>query len=108
MENRSNLYHNIATGNFLNRINWGITFDDVYTFSPTMVINARLNWTRFTEANDKPSLGFDLTKAGFPSYMAAASQRSVHAHRDLNQFTDFGDGCGRPHALRYLPDLRAA
>jgi len=94
VENRSNLYSNIATGNFLNRINWGSTFDDVYTLSPTTVLNARLNWTRFNEANDKPSLGFDLTKAGFPSYMAAASQRSVLPIIDLNQFTDFGDNAG--------------
>lgn len=94
VENRGNLYRNIATGNFLNRINWGSTFDDVYTLSPTTVLNARLNWTRFNEANDKPSAGFDLTKAGFPSYMAAASQRSVLPGVDLNQFTDFGDNAG--------------
>ena len=94
VENRSNLYSNIATGNFLNRINWGSTLDDVYTLSHTTVLNARLNWTRFTEANDKPSAGFDLTKAGFPAYMAANSQRAVLPTIDLNQFTDFGTDAG--------------
>ena len=77
VEDRNNHYHNIATGNLLNRINWGSTFDDVFTISPTMVSNIRLNWTRFTEANDKPSAGFDFTKLGFPGYTAAASQRLV-------------------------------
>jgi hypothetical protein len=94
VEDRNNLYHNIATGNLLNRINWGTMVDDVYTFSPTTVLNTRLNWTRFTEANDKPSAGYDFTKLGFPSYIAAASQRLVMPIVDLNQMTDFGDNAG--------------
>lgn len=94
VENRGNLYNNIATGNFLNRINWGSTFDDVYTISPTTVFNGRLNWTRFTEANDRPSIGFDLNKAGFPAYMAAASTRFVLPTIDLNRYEDFGDSGG--------------
>jgi hypothetical protein len=94
VEDRNNHYHNIATGNLLNRINWGSTLDDVYTFSPTTVMNVRLNWTRFTEANDKPSAGFDFTKLGFPSYIAASSQRMVFPIIDLNQFSDWGDNGG--------------
>ncbi len=94
VEDRGNAYHNIATGNLLNRINWGTMVDDVYTFSPTVVLNTRLNWTRFTEANDKPSAGYDFTKAGFPAYLAAASQRLVMPVVDLNHFTDFGTNGG--------------
>ena len=94
VEDRNNAYHNIATGNLLNRINWGTMVDDVYTFSPTVVLNTRLNWTRFTEANDKPSAGYDFTKAGFPAYLAGASQRLVMPVIDLNQFTDFGTDGG--------------
>ena len=94
VENRSNLYRNIATGNYLNRINWGSMVDDVYTFSPTMVLNTRLNWTRFTEANDKPSSGFDYTKLGFPASLASRSQRLVMPTVDLNQFQDFGTDAG--------------
>jgi hypothetical protein len=94
VEDRNNHYHNIATGNLLNRINWGSTVDDVYTFSPTMVMNLRANWTRFTEANDKPSAGFDFTKVGLPAYTAAASQQRVMPIVDLNQFSDWGDNGG--------------
>ena len=94
VEDRNNHYHNIATGNLLNRINWGSTFDDVFTISPTMVSNIRLNWTRFTEANDKPSAGFDFTKLGFPSYIASASQRLVMPIVDLNRYSDWGDNAG--------------
>jgi hypothetical protein len=94
VEDRNNHYHNIATGNLLNRINWGNTFDDVFTISPTLVSNFRLNWTRFTEANDKPSAGFDITKVGFPSYIAANSQRAVMPLIDLDQYSDWGDNGG--------------
>jgi len=94
VEDRNNHYHNIASGNLLNRINWGSTLDDVYTLSPTTVMNIRANWTRFTEANDKPSAGFDFTKLGFPSSIAAASQRLVLPIVDLNQFSDWGDNAG--------------
>jgi hypothetical protein len=94
VEDRNNLYHNIATGNLLNRINWGSTFDDVYTLSPTTVLNTRLNWTRFTEANDKPSAGYDITKLGFPGYLSANSLRLVIPTIDLNQFSDFGTDAG--------------
>ncbi len=126
VEDRNNHYHNIATGNLLNRINWGSTVDDVYTFSPTMVMNIRANWTRFTEANDKPSAGLDITKLGLPAYTAAASQRLVMPIVDLNQFSDWGDNGGDRtpydtfqlfgsltkivgrHSLKFGTDLREA
>src|SRR5205085_605805 len=44
IENRNNRFKNIASGNFLGRINWGSMVDDVYTISPTTVLNTRLNW----------------------------------------------------------------
>ncbi|MDE3165234.1 MAG: TonB-dependent receptor, partial [Acidobacteriota bacterium] len=94
VEDRGNAYHNIATGNLLNRINWGTMLDDVYTFSPTVVLNTRLNWTRFTEGSDKPSAGYDFTKLGFPSYLAAASQRLVLPAIGFNQFSGFGTDGG--------------
>lgn len=94
LENRSNRFFNIATGNLLSRINWGSMVDDVYTFSPSLVLNTRLNWTRFTEGNSKPSAGFDYTKLGFPSYLAANSAKFVLPAIDLDQFTDVGTDAG--------------
>ncbi|MEK7405824.1 MAG: hypothetical protein AAB225_12010, partial [Acidobacteriota bacterium] len=74
---RGDRFKNIATGNFLSRVNWGAMLDDVYTFSPTTVLNTRFNWTRFTEGGTRPSLGFDLTSLGFPASLAAASSQAV-------------------------------
>jgi hypothetical protein len=94
LENRSNRFKNIATGNLLSRINWGTMVDDVYTFSPTTVLNTRVNWTRFIEGNNKPSQGFDFTQLGFPKYLAAASARQVLPNIDLSPFTSLGDDAG--------------
>src|SRR5581483_530221 len=66
-------FGNPATGLRLNRKNWGTTLDDVYTFTPTLVSDIRLNWTRFREAYSVNSSGFNPTSLGFPAYMAANS-----------------------------------
>lgn len=75
VENRGNLFNSIATGNLLSRENWGTTLDDVHTFTPTLLWDTRLNWTRFIEGNTKPSVGFDPTKLGFPAALFNYSER---------------------------------
>lgn len=94
IEHRSNRFKNIGTGNFLGRINWGTMLDDVYMFSPTVVLNTRLNWTRFTESNTRTSNGYDFTQLGFPKYLAAASARMLLPRIDLDQFQDLSDSGG--------------
>ena len=85
-----------ALGNLLNRINWGSMVDDVYTISPTLVVNTRLNWTRFTEGTDHPSLGYDFTKLGFPGVLGASSQRLVLPAISFTNFQQTGvDGGDR-------------
>jgi len=94
LENRGNRFENIATGNNLIRINWGTMLDDVYTFTPTTVLNTRLNWTRFTEGDRRPSLGFNATSLGFPGYIAANSTQAVLPGIDLDGFNDLGTSGG--------------
>jgi hypothetical protein len=40
-QNKNQFFNNAATGNFLYRINQGAGVDDVYTISPTVVMNIR-------------------------------------------------------------------
>ena len=71
----SNYFNNIATGDsgpF--RVNWGTTLDSVHTFSPTLVSDVRVNWTRIVEDYVNPSAGFNPTTLGYPAYLAAASE----------------------------------
>ncbi len=94
VENRGNRFSNIATGNFLARINWGATFDDVYTITPTFVLNSRLNWTRFDEGNSRPHDGFDFTTLGLPASLKAASNKLVIPRINFSNFTPIGDSGG--------------
>jgi hypothetical protein len=97
VENRNNVFNNLATGNFLTRINWGSTLDDVFTFGPTMLLNTRLSWNRFTPSNVRPSDGFDSTTLGFPAALAASSPHLVLPRiqfRDDRSFTHLGDSGG--------------
>lgn len=82
---------NISNGNFLRRVNWGSTLDDVYTLTPTLIMNTRLNWTRFTEGSLRPSLGFDMTSLGFPGSLAAQSSQAVFPRFQFDDFRSLGD-----------------
>ncbi len=87
IEDRNNLFDNIATGRDLLRINWGSTLDDVHTFNATTVANVRLNFTRFREATVSFGDGFNATQLGFPAYIAAASPKLVLPHIQFNSTT---------------------
>src|ERR1051326_9028407 len=125
IEDRNNLFQNIITGRDLGRINVGSTIDDVHTFGPTTVLNLRLNYTRFVESTTKFTDGYDLTKLGFPTFMATLSQRlAVPKISGFNGFPDLsGDNDGktpdesyqifsdvvkiaRKHSLKIGTDLR--
>jgi hypothetical protein len=95
IENRNNRFFNIATGNFLGRVNQGTMLDEVHTFNATTVMNIRLNWTRFIESNSKPSEGFNATKLGLPAYVTAASPKLVLPIVDIGGgFNQLGDNGG--------------
>jgi hypothetical protein len=85
---------NPTATNALKRLNWGFTFDDVYTVSPTFLINTRLNWTRFVEPQRNFSLGYDSTTLGFPSYLTAAAPRKTLPRLSFSTFTGIGDTGG--------------
>jgi len=94
IENRGNVFANIATGNNLLRQNWGVTLDDLHTFSPTLILNTRLNWTRFVEGNIRQSDGFDFTSLGLPAYLKTASAKMVLPAIDFSNASDIGNSGG--------------
>ena len=125
VENRGNRFENIVTGNFLSRINWGAMFDDVYTVSPTFILNTRANWTRFKEGDTRPHDGFDFVSLGFPSSLRQFSARNVFPRIEMSGgATSIGDSAGGltpfdtfqiftaatkiagKHALKFGVDLR--
>lgn len=71
------VFDNPTAGNYLQRLNWGLTFDDVYTITPTFLMNSRVNWTRFVEPVTNFSLGYDSTSLGLPAYLTTNAPRKV-------------------------------
>jgi hypothetical protein len=118
------VFDNPTAGDYLQRLNWGLTFDDVYTISPTFLMNSRLNWTRFVEPLTNFSLGYDSTSLGLPSYLSANAPRKILPRISFSTFTALGDtgGTDRPldiyqifesftkiqgqHSLKFGVDLR--
>ncbi len=91
------VYDNPTSGNYLQRLNWGLTFDEVYTISPTFLMNSRVNWTRFVEPLTNFSLGYDSTSLGLPSYLSANAPRKVLpriSFASTSSFTALGDTGG--------------
>lgn len=74
---KNNFFGNLATGTTLLRENWGGTVDEVYTFSPTLVADLRLNGTYMREVHGDPSTGFDPTQLGYASNVASSSQFKI-------------------------------
>ncbi len=101
-QSKNNYFGNIATGSNLTRENWGATLDEVYTLSPTTVLDARANFTRMNEVHAEPSAGFNPTALGFPSYVAANAQFLQMP------FIGFGGSCGSQTSFQCLGDNSAS
>jgi hypothetical protein len=72
----NNYFDNLATGSLFQFLSRAAVIDDVYTLSPTTVLNLRYGYNRFIRVDraNPESNGFDLTSLGFPaSYNNAIS-----------------------------------
>ena len=73
----ADIFHNLATGQYSGLDIWGGVLDDVHTFSPTLLMDSRLGFTRSFSSSFIKSAGFDPTQLGFPSYMGTFSLREA-------------------------------
>ncbi|MDP3001183.1 MAG: TonB-dependent receptor [Bryobacterales bacterium] len=65
----NNWFKSAATGQWFQFLSRGAAFDDVYSFSPTFVMNLRYGYNRFIRVTDSnpAGRGFDLTTLGLPA-----------------------------------------
>jgi len=84
------LFHNPSTNYYQQRINWGGMVEDVLTLSATTVLDIRANYTRYALPTVSGSNGYDITKLGFPSSLAAASQPGKLPSISFSTITAFG------------------
>ncbi|MDX2030886.1 MAG: carboxypeptidase regulatory-like domain-containing protein [Blastocatellia bacterium] len=84
------------TGNFLFRINDGFTFDHVYNFSPSVVLNSRVGFSRFNEPNIRQHQDlFDPRSLGFPTSTTALFGPELYLPRfEIGGFSVLGDSVG--------------
>ena len=92
--NNGTTFNNKATGSFLGQINWGATFDDVFTLTPTTVLNTRLNWLRNGERRGGFFDGFDITTLGFPAGLKAQASRFNFPQIGIGGFEGLGSSRG--------------
>jgi len=70
IQKSGNIFRNLALGENGLRSIWGAMLDDVHTFTPTLVANFRVGFTRYRAYYQQNSFGYDPTDLGFPSYIA--------------------------------------
>lgn len=92
-EHKNRRFQTEATGIVLNRENKGITFDDVYVFTPTFLVNFRYGLTRAIFTEQRQSRGFDLTSLGFSPRVAALvdSRLATFPNVLVGSFTQLGN-----------------
>ena len=72
---KNDYFQSIASGQITSRENWGGSVDEVYTISPTSILNLRVNYTYMYESATDSSEGFNPTSLGFPGYIGANTVR---------------------------------
>jgi hypothetical protein len=101
-QQKNNYFGNIATGTTLTRENWGASADEVYTFTPTTILDLRVNFTRLNEVHGEPSEGFNPTSLGYPSYVAGTAQ-----YLQL-PYVGYSGSCGSQASFQCLGDTGAS
>lgn len=84
--NYNNYFSNVATGVFFKFGSKAAVFDDVYTLSPSTVLNTRYSYNRFIRFQDQnqQAVNFDLTSLGFPSAYADLIPSGVRRFPQFN------------------------
>ena len=106
VEDRNNHYHNIATGNLLNRINWGSTVDDVYTFSPTDGVEHPAQLDALYGSQRQAECRLRFHQARVPGLHRGGLAAAGDADRGPEPVQRLGRQCRRSHAVRQLPAFR--
>jgi hypothetical protein len=82
----NNYFDNLATGVFFQFLSRAAVFDDVFTLTPTTILNVRYSYNRFIRFQDQnqDAKNFDLTSLGFPSSYASQVPKDVGRFPQFN------------------------
>ncbi|MFN7928846.1 MAG: TonB-dependent receptor [Blastocatellia bacterium] len=88
-----NHYGNAATPNNAGPVddtNTSISMDNVYTFSPTLVMSVRYGLSRRTSKRTPFSAGFDFTQLGFPTSLKSVADALEFPRFDISGVSSLG------------------
>lgn len=90
-------FHSGATGFLLDRNQRGLTFSDVVTSRPNLLLDLRYGLIRFTEVWPSPSRGFDLASLGFQASLVSRldPRETTLPGLNISDYTPIGGG-GQP------------
>jgi hypothetical protein len=95
-QSKNNYFGNAATGEYLDRSNWGASLDAEHTFNASTALDVRFNWTYFLQTEGEPGDGVSPTTLGFPSYIASNSE-----HLQV-PYIAFSGSCGSQTSFQCL------
>ena len=99
----------IAQGNITTQKNFSTVLDDVYVFSPSLLLNLRAGFTYFNPNTYPISRGFDLTTLGFSPSLVSNVTRLANptglafpiVYIDDGAYTQLSEGGGTPTTRAY-------
>ncbi|MFB3827835.1 MAG: TonB-dependent receptor domain-containing protein [Bryobacteraceae bacterium] len=96
------LNDDVSTGWLRHRYNKGFGLDDVYIFSPRLLLNLRYGLSRFIVTFRPNGQGFDLAAAGFSRALADAINPEARAFPQIavDQYTTLGDSAAASGAFK--------
>ncbi|MDX2031167.1 MAG: carboxypeptidase-like regulatory domain-containing protein [Blastocatellia bacterium] len=96
-----------ATGTTAEQPGRGVAIDDVYTFSPTLVMNLRYSLSHQTPIAGRVTNGFDLATLGFPSNLINEIKAKNNFEGvsfpsiNITNFTSIGQDGGNQRSIYY-------
>ena len=92
VQNSEDIFKTAATGGQFQNPMWFAAFDHTYTFSPTVLFNWRLGYTRWTDDFVAKGVGFDPVKLGFNPTLARQFVEAAFPRIETTYFEPFGVG----------------
>ncbi len=91
-----NIFDNASHGIDRHRLQWGGGLDDVYTFSPTLILNVKYGFTRYTQSDFAFSKGYNLGSLGLPASLVNQLDQpnAAFPYIQFNGFTGLGEKPG--------------
>ncbi len=97
------IFDNPARGLTRYRKQWGAALDDVYTVSPSLILNLKYGFTRFLQSDFPTSAGYDIASLGIPSSLAAQIDPQARSFPQLNfdHYANLGETGGSQFITNY-------